>query len=469
MANQREKFRLGAIQRGINGTIATTIFDKMEKFAAYGFNKSHATAYGYLGYATAYLKANHTAEWLAALMTSDRDDLSKVARHMHEARTFSIPILPPDINESGQTFMAAFKGIRFAMGGIKGIGEGVVETILKEKEARGNYLSLYDFVARIDTNKVGKKVIENLIEAGCFDFTQWSRQALLLSVNPLYEEVSKDQKETSQGILSLFSLIEEEKGARFKTPPPVTEPVSRQLILKREHELLGIYLNGHPLDEYRSQLQRLSCVPLHEIDPLPSGSTCRIAFIIEGVVVKIASKSQRKFSILTIGDGVQQFELPIWPDLYEQKAALIIENQLIYAIVQKEVQEGQTKLQCRWLTDLNLVDETVVKACDTAYDQAKLQAKKMEMRPRVEKQTIPAKKGFAQLKIQLNPAQVRLSHILLLKELFRTYSGVIPVEITFAGKGQTLSIDKSWGVDYSLDLESKLKALKPIQEYSWEV
>ena len=175
---------------------------------------------------------------------------------------------------------------------------------------------------------------------------------------------------------------------RFTKPPVVKEIVSRQHVLKREYELLGIYLNGHPLDDFRHMLQRLSCTPLSEIESLPTNSVCRIAFIIEGLVIKISAKTQRKFAILTIGDGHERFELPIWPDLYEEKGALLADNQLLYGVIQKEVQEGQTRLQCRWLDDLNKTDEAMVKACDQAFDMAKQQVKSYEFKGKSNK---PAK------------------------------------------------------------------------------
>ncbi|MES2121393.1 MAG: DNA polymerase III subunit alpha, partial [Chlamydiota bacterium] len=309
---------------------------------------------------TAYLKANYPSEWLSALMTTDRDDLTKVTKHIREAQVFGIPILPPDINESGKEFVPTKKGIRFAMCGIKGVGEGVVESIIEERLKKGAFQSLYDFIRRIDTRKVGKKVIEYLIESGCLDFTSWNRQAMLLSVDPMFDEASKEQKEASKGVMNLFSLLEEEGQDRFSLPPKVQEEIPRQKILRREFELLGIYLNGHPLDDYRHALQRLSCVPLSEIPLMPAGSIMRIAFIIEGATIKISQKSQRKFAILTIGDGLEHFELPIWPELYEEKGRLIADNQMLYAVIQKEVQEGQMRLQCRWLNDLTLADEAMI-------------------------------------------------------------------------------------------------------------
>ncbi len=463
MAGQRQKFRLGALQKGIDEATSMLIFDKVEKFASYGFNKSHAAAYGYLGYVTAYLKANYTREWLAALMTSDRDDLTKVAKHMHEAKAFQIAILPPDVNESAHEFISALKGIRFAMGGIKGIGEGVVATILKEREARGAFTSLYDFMNRLDTHKVGKKVVESLIESGCFDFTGWSRPSLLLSVDPIFEEVQRKQKDGAKGILSLFSLIEEENGERFASPPAST-PVPQQQVLKREYELLGIYLNGHPLDEFRPQLGRLSCVPLSEVASLPTNAVFRAAFIIEGIVVKISAKSQRKFAILTIGDGIEHMELPIWPDLYESKSALIVENQLIYAVLQKEMQEGQMRLQCRWLSDLNQISEPLIRECDTAYDAALTQVKKKMDKPF---KTPPKPSSTKTYQIHLDADQARLLDILTLKEAFRAHKGSTPVELLFLtnkGGNHSLWIDQEWGIEPHHELTARLRSLPCVKQ-----
>jgi DNA polymerase-3 subunit alpha len=481
MSRQREKFRLGALNNGIDEQTSMRIFDKVEKFASYGFNKSHAAAYGYLSYVTAYFKANYPSEWMAALMTSDRDDLSKVTKVIRECQTMGIAILPPDVNESGKMFVPTDRGIRFAMSGIKGVGEGVVEAILEEREKAGPFASLYDFVRRIDTRKVGKKAIENLIEAGCFDFTSWSRPALLISVDPIFDAAAKDQKDAAKGIMNLFSLIDNEKEQSFHTPPVVKDPVSKQKILKREYELLGFYLNGHPLDDFRSSLQRLSCVPLKELENLPNGSVCRVAFIIEAISVKISAKSQRKFAILTISDGIDRFELPIWPDLYEDKALLLLENQLLYAVIQLERQEGELKLQCRWLDDLTKADEEMIRICDEAFDRAKNQARMSELREKrneakskaaqVEKPKEAKMQGPQKLTIKLNIDNLRMSHILSLKKAFRSHSGKIPIHLLFITKKETIRsihIDAGWGVDYHSELEEKIRRVQSLEALHWE-
>jgi DNA polymerase-3 subunit alpha len=324
------------------------------------------------------------------------------------------------------------------------------------------FTSLYDFMNRLDTHKVGKKVVESLIESGCFDFTGWSRSALLLSVDPIFEEVQRKQKDGAKGILSLFSLIEEENGERFALPPAST-PASQQQVLKREYELLGIYLNGHPLDEFRGQLGRLSCVPLSEVGSLSTNAVFRAAFIIEGIVVKISAKSQRKFAILTIGDGIEHVELPVWPDLYESKSALIVENQLIYAVLQKEMQGDQVRLQCRWLSDLNQIGEPLIRECDTAYDAALTQVKKKMDKPF----KTPPKTPSKTYQVHLDADKARLLDILTLKEAFRAHKGSTPVELLFLtakGGNHSLWIDQEWGVEPHHELAALLRSLPCVKQ-----
>jgi DNA polymerase-3 subunit alpha len=466
MARQREKFRTGALANGIDEETSMKIFDKVEKFASYGFNKSHAAAYGYLTYVTAFLKAHYPKEWMAALMTSDREDISRVGKIIGECESMGIAILPPDVNESGKEFTAAPSGIRFAMTGIKGVGEGVVEAIIDERVKRGPYQSLYDFIKRVDTKKVGKKAIEYLIEAGSFDFTGWSRQALVLSVEPMYESASKDQKEASLGILNLFSLIEEDSN-RFLHPPKIKEPVSKQTILKREWELLGFYVTGHPMDEYRGQLKRLSCTPLTEFTKLETGAVCRAAFIVDAIQVRISAKTQKKFAILTISDQGERFELPVWADLYEEKHGILAENQLLYAVLQVDREGEEIKLHCRWIDDLTKASESMVQLCDAAYDKAKEKAKISEYqnKKRVQKTEEVKKVEPMKLLLKVDADQIRLSQILALKKLFRSQSGSTPVQIEFYTKSRRLGsvmIDPSWGIQLDQRLEEKLRSLPAI-------
>jgi DNA polymerase-3 subunit alpha len=480
MSRQRQKFRQGALENGINDNLSMHIFDKIEKFASYGFNKSHAAAYGYLTYATAYFKANYPKEWMAALMTSDSDDITKVAKNIREAQNMGITILPPDVNESAKEFVATSQGIRFAMSGVKGVGEGVVDTILEERQSRGVFTSLYDFIRRIDTKKVGKKVVESLAEVGAFDFTSWSRQALLESVDPMFIAAVREQKETMKGIVDLFSLIEEDKSTQFTSPPKVRIEKTKQEILKREYELLGFYLQGHPLDDYTNILQRLSCCPFSDFEKLDKNSLCRAAFIIEGVSVKISAKSQKKFAILIISDGVDRFELPIWPEMYEQKQSLLIDNQLIYALLQVDKESGENKLQCKWLDDLTKVDTAMIAACDLAYEKARAYAKLSEFRDKNPKPKTDGKhmekmkeekKSADWLHLQIDADTVRHSHILQLKQLFREASGKTPVRIEFMSNGQSLGsirIQENWGILSTPQLKEKIEEIISVKCLGFE-
>ncbi len=450
MANQREKFRTGALQKGLDPDLSMRIFDKIERFASYGFNKSHAAAYGYLAYVTAYLKANYPGEWMAALMTCDRDDVTKVAKLIGECQAMNLPILPPDVNESGHEFVATPKGIRFAMSGIKGVGEGVVEAILEERRKKGTFRSLFEFCSRIDTKKIGKKTIESLIEAGCFDFTGAHRQSMIIALEEMYQGAVQKQKEISKGFIDLF-------GETAETPPPIRDapPLPRQTILQREKELLGFYVTGHPLDEFRDLMSRLSCVPFSQFEDHLHDAVFRAAFIVDEIQTKISGKTQKKFAILKISDGHDRFEVPIWPELYEEKGHLLLENTLLYAIFQMDKREGELKLQCRWFNDLTKADEDTLRQCDALCDQ--LKSTRREKRP----QKIPEKKPpSGRLFLKINADQVRLSHILHLKKLFRSYQGNTPYVLEFLSPNKHhghILVDEKWGVTFGRELEEELK------------
>ncbi len=472
MATQREKFRLGALLNGIQETISMQIFDKMEKFAAYGFNKSHAAAYGYLSYVTAFFKANYPREWMSALMTCDQDDLSKVAKFIRESHAMGIKILPPDINEAREVFVAAPAGIRFAMTGIKGVGTGVVETILRERSKNGPFANLYDFFKRVDVKKVGKKVIENLVDAGCFDFTHWSRDALRQAVEPMFEAVTKEQAEQAKGILSLFAKIENKEESRFKMPLEVKNTRSKLEMLLKEKELLGFFLTGHPMDAYQNLLKRLSCLSLNSIDQLEHDAVFRLAFIVESSVVRLSNKTQKKFAILMINDGIESYELPIWSDIYEEKHSLLKENQLLYAVLQLDKREETPRLTCRWLNDLTRADEKMVEECDQALDKAKMMAmrakksvKNKENLPNKKELAKPQKMEQARFSLKFNLDKGRLSHILQIKELFENHRGTMPVKITFISSLEdqnplaSLLIDSQMGINLTQQFQEELSQI----------
>jgi len=468
MAKQREKFQQGALKNGIPQDVAIRIFDKMEKFASYGFNKSHAAAYGYLSYVTAFFKANYPGEWMAALMTCDSADVSKIAKFIREGQSMNVNILSPDINESGEKFVSTPSGVRFAMTGIKGIGTGVVEAIIQERKHRGHFKSLYDFCKRIDAKKVGKKAMEDLVDSGCFDFTGWTRDALLLSIEPMFETSVKEQKERAGGVMNFFELMGESSDRRFSKPPQVKHPRSQLEIQLKEKELLGLFLTGHPLDNYQNILKRLSCVSFDKFEDVFTEAVYRSAFIIESCQVRLSAKNQRKFAILVISDGIDRYELPVWSDLYEEKSHLLKENQLLYAVLHIERKEGAIRLNCKWLDDLTSTNEAMILACDHAYDKAKHQSTKFS-----HKKSVPKSEPVKEKEMSNSPAikqnvfllridadLINLSHVLQIKQILIKHQGCIPVQIDFHGSNRSLAllhIDAKWGVVVSDVLHEDLK------------
>lgn len=479
MAEQREKFRVGALKNGVQEVVSMAIFDKMEKFAAYGFNKSHATAYGYLSYVTGYLKANFPKEWLAALMTCDGDDLSKVAKFIREGQTMGVSILPPDVNEAGNTFMATDRGIRFAISGVKGVGAGVVDLIIQERNLHGPFGSFYDFFKRMDVRKVGKKTIESLVDAGCFDFSGWSRDELREGLEPMFDHAVKEREDAASGYLSLFAATELNDSKSFSKPPKVKEKRTRVQTLLREKELLGFFVTGHPIEEAKKFLQRLSCVPLSKISALDHDAVFRAAFLIESVQVKVSAKTQKKFAILTIGDGLDCFELPIWSEMYEEKKHLLAENQLVYAVLQVDRREETFKLSCHWLEDLNRTNEATIHACDAAFDAAKAQVgrmqriKKSKAEPKKPPQPQPepvVMKVPKQLEISVDADAVRLTQIMELRQILQAHrGGPTAVRVHFVSDQRSvavLHVDSTTTVHVSTELLAacqKIPSVKAVQ------
>lgn len=464
MARQRVKFQEGAAAKGVEPQLASAIFDKMEKFASYGFNKSHAAAYGYISYVTAYLKANYPKEWMAALMTCDQHDISKVSKFIAEARAMDISILPPDVNESIHEFRATPSGIRFALSAIKGLGTAVVDLIVAERSQKGAFLSLKDFLDRIDLKKVGKKSVEYLIDAGAFDFTRWTRDELQVALEPMYVQALQSQEETQKGFMSLFSLFSEDEGKKEVKPPVVIKPTTTLAKLLKEKELLGFFLTGNPMDSYQTALKLISAVSLSCVNEMSSDNVIRTAFVIDEVSIKVSQKTQKKFAILKISDGQERFELPLWSDLYEKHHDLLQENRLLAAVLMAEIQDTP-RLSCKWLADLTQITKEASVACDEAYDKAKAQlatARKIGGGMTDSKKQSQAKVVAAQsIEVSIDASTIGFNVILKLKTLLQAHPGKDTLKLVFktAGKKDKILQINQFAVQNSADFEKGVKTL----------
>jgi len=470
MTKQREKFLAGCEKNGISSDVSGRIFDKMEKFAEYGFNKSHAAAYGYLTYATAYFKAHFPSEWCAALMTCDRDDITKLSKFTADAKQMNILTLAPDINESDLHFVATASGIRFAMGGIKGVGTNVVEAIVKERKARGSFTSLYNFVKRIDCKRVGKKAVELLIDAGCFDFTKWHRDTMKASLDAMFDTAQRIQKDELSGVLSLFKTLENDE-EEFAKEPKLAKLSSKEELLFREKALLGFFLSGHPLLAYKDTLKRMGVLNLSSALEDMQVTVFRSCFLIDEVQLRQSSKTQKKFAILTISDITGfPFELPIWPEQYEEKQSLLVENKLMIAVLAKEKKmDDEVGLSCKWLYDLKEFNEKIAAECDVAYDKAKFQQNRhanfQKKEPKndgkkEEAKEKPKEKAKPKIFISLDLEKFKNSHVLKLQEIIRNVPrGEALIELNFLDCGNVLStlfIDSKWAATFDDTLKEKI-------------
>lgn len=469
MARQGEKFRQGAKDLGIDEAKAMAIFEKVEKFASYGFNKSHAAAYGFLSYVTAYLKANYTKEWMAALMTCDLVDITKVAKHIRECEALDIAILSPDVNESEGEFVATQSGIRFALSAIKGIGEQVVEAIIIERNQNGAYKTLSDFIKRVDAKKVGKKGIQGLIDAGCFDFTGKTRASLHLLLESSYDGIAKQQKEKSKGILDLFDsqveIVQEEIELDVKEIPKLER-------LKREKELLGFYLTGHPLQEFADLIKERGFEKVSDYQETGVHAV-KCACLIEIVEVKLSGKTNKKFAVLQFSDGDERYELLVWSDLLQEYHHLIVENKLLAAVLIVDRRESQMRLQCRYLIDLALGAKEDLDTLEEEYKRAvqlaKMEGSKSRFKKSVDKAEKTQEKKVEIVHLIVKADQMRLSHVLELKKILEKHPGNQPLKIEFYSNQQNkafIEINKENGVTLDANLLQDLESLSYFQHLS---
>jgi DNA polymerase-3 subunit alpha len=315
MDRLQNEFANGAAQKGFDITKATEPFDLIVKFAGYGFNKSHSAAYALVTFYTAYLKKYHPTEFMAALLTLEKDNTTKVVKYVDEAKRMGMELLPPDVNRSDLVFtpssLDAREIILFGMGAIKGVGDIAVRSILKSKSEGGEFRDLSDFISRIDTTKVNKKVIESLIKSGAMDCFGYSRKAMLDSIELILESSNKVSQAKKMSIGSLFG--DDSELTTIEINIPNGKEYEAHEILELEKATLGFYVSGHPLDKYKEELEGLNYTLSSEISELSDGSEALFVGKIENIVEKI-SKKGHKFGIANIMDLHGNIELMLFED-----------------------------------------------------------------------------------------------------------------------------------------------------------
>ena len=344
----------GCIKNGIDEATANKIYDEMIDFAKYAFNKSHAAAYAVVSYQTAYLKYYYPVEFMAALLTSVIDNSGKVAEYIYSCRQMGIQILPPDINKSVGTFSVENGNIRFGLTAIKSVGRPVIQAIIEERKERGEFKHLKDFIERMGGREVNKRTIENFIKAGVFDSLGGTRKQFMMIYIQIMDQVNQERKYSMTGQMSLFDLVDDEQKKEFEIPLPKVGEYEKENKLAFEKEVLGVYLTGHPLEDYEEKWKKsISRTTLDfQIDDETGRSRVRDGAkeIVGGMITNKTIKYTRNnktMAFLTIEDLMGTVEVVVFPRDYERNQNYLNEDSKVFVKGRvSEEDDAPSKLIC---------------------------------------------------------------------------------------------------------------------------
>src|SRR6056297_1463601 len=339
VASEREKFVKGAVERGLEEDTAQEIFDQMEYFAGYGFNKSHSTAYAFLAYQTAYLKYHYPAEFMAALFSSVMGNQDKIADYIKASHEINLDILPPNINKSYHDFTTENEGqIRYGLKAIKNVGSASIAALVEARKEK-EFTSLIDFLKRVDIKAINVQSLEAFIKAGAFDQISISRASLLLNYEELYNKYNNLSKHRAQGQQSFAELFEDqneflEEDLKYTE----VEELKTETILEQEKEFLGIYLSAHPLDQYKEKLRDLKAYTIERALNISEGKKVLIAAYLINYKEHI-TKRNNKMAFLTVSDQQEKIEVIVFSDLFRKINFDLLENRALLVYGKKS--EGQ--------------------------------------------------------------------------------------------------------------------------------
>jgi len=355
MERQRKNFIFGCVKDDIKESVASKIFDLIEYFSGYGFNKSHSTAYALISYRTAYLKANFPVEFMTALLTSERDNTDKVVEYVNEAGRMGLAILPPDINESQALFKVVDqKTIRFGLLAVKNVGLGAIESVIEARKD-GSFASLMDLCQRIDSRLVNKKVLESLIKCGSMDSFRMPRAQMAANLEKIMERAARTQKEKVRGQISFFDQGFAENG--FKDHPDDLLQVKEwpePQVLAFEKDMLGFYVSGHPLARYASQLKRFTPFSTANLRQCPDGQEIKIVGLIAKIKQTVTRTKQEKMAILKMEDLEGEIEVLVFPAAFQKISRFLQPSTVVLAKGRINLKEETPKLV---LNDLLPIDE----------------------------------------------------------------------------------------------------------------
>jgi DNA polymerase-3 subunit alpha len=407
MAAQRAKFLAGCEKNKIPEKKAVRIFDLMEEFAGYGFNKSHSCAYALLAYQTAYLKTHYPVEFMAALLTSETGNAEKQVKYINESRGMSIPILPPDVNESDLYFTPVGESIRFGMAAIKNVGENTAKAIREARLSQGAFKSLYDFCERIESRFLNKRVFESLIKSGAMD-SLGPREAMLASVDDAINAIQRAARAKESGQHGLFF------GGGASEPKVHFElrdaaPWSEEERLTSEYAMLGFYVSGHPLEKYVSRLKDLGAIPLEQIEGQRNGREITVAGLIVGSR-PMRSKKGARWAIFTLQDMTGVQELLAFPEAFARLESLLKPGMPLLLKARVQIEEAGTRLSLQEARQLEAIAE---------------------------------RSAVSELRLRVDLQRVNEGALQLLEDLFAQAAGPSPVIFELEAKDGTTAVVQS--------------------------
>lgn len=387
MAKERQNFVYGnpdegvpgCIARGIDEKIANKIYDDMTDFAKYAFNKSHAAAYAVVSYQTAWLKYYYPVEFMAALMTSCIENPSKVSEYILTCRQMGIKILPPDINRSVGNFSVEEGGIRYGLSAVKGIGKPVMDAIVAERELAGDFISLKDFCQRLTGKEVNKRTIENFIKSGAFDGLGGTRKQFMMIYIQILDSVNQEKKSSMSGQMSLFDIMGEEERKSFEIKLPDVGEYSRETKLAFEKEVLGVYISGHPLEEYEQSWRRNISAVTSDFYPdeetgqphVLDGSKQIVGGMITEKTIKY-TRNNKIMAFLTLEDLVGTMEIVVFPRDYEKNAHMMEADSKVFVQGRVSAEDDKpSKLICEKISSFEAIPKElwIQFAGKTEYEQ----------------------------------------------------------------------------------------------------
>lgn len=376
MAKHRDLFLKGARENNLPEDKAAQIFDLMEKFGGYGFNKSHSAAYALIAYQTAYLKTHFPVAFMAALLTSEMHSSDSVIKYINECRSHNIEVLPPDINTSDRMFTVDGYRIRFGLVAVKNVGGAAIDVIVEERTKNGPYSSIFEFCERVDLRKVNKRVLESLIKCGAFDCTGHYRAQMMASLEDALDYGQTIQKEKADPQMGLFDMGGNTSTGLNAPPLAAVEEWDEKERLNLEKEALGFYISGHPLERYRPTLEKFANTNALDIGEVDDKTIVRIGGTV-GTIKRIRTKKGDQMAFISLEDMSGALEVVVFPKVYESSEHLLVEDAaiLVQGAVQKE--ENGVKLLADTIVPMESAEEIWIARVHIHLDSNRVNREKL--------------------------------------------------------------------------------------------